>query len=131
MPSDMRRPDIPNLDHFYYVLENRLQTEVVAAKRFLLPKRLNALFIGLRKLAKPIAQSAAMALTGLAVIIAVGATPAATKGDLARPLTSPISAPSETEIVESDQAFLHRLSKEETLAVQEADILDTSLPPEE
>jgi hypothetical protein len=121
----MRRPEIPNLDHFYTVLDSRLRSEATATTRIIPPRSLYALVHALRKLAKPLVQSAAMALTGLAVIVAVGATPAAKSGDLAHSLTTPIAAPSEEALAESDRAFLDYLPEDDILAVQEADIPDT------
>ena len=125
MPSEMRRPEIPNLDHFYTTLDSRLRSEAVVSRRTIPPRSLYALLHALRKLAKPLVQSAAMALTGLAVIVAVGATPAATSGDLAHSLTTPIAAPSEAALAESDRTFVDYLPKDDILAVQEPDIPDT------
>lgn len=125
MPSEMRRPEIPNLEHFYTILDGRLRTETLTTRRAISPRSLYAMLQAVRKLAKPVIQSAAMALTGLAVIIAVGATPASTSGDLAHSLTAPIAAPSEEALIESDRAFLDYLPEDDILAVQEADIPDT------
>lgn len=133
MPSELRRPELPNLDHFYTILDKRLRTETVNARRSIPPRSLYSLAYAMRKLAKPLFRSAAMAMTALAVIIAVGATPAATSGHVAPSLTTPIAAPSEAALAESDRSFLDYppeddiLSIGELRAIQEADIPDTSI----
>lgn len=131
MPSEMRRPDMPGIDHFLDALDVRLRTEVAATTRAIPPRRLYVLLHTLRRIGRPIAQSGAMALTGIAVIIAIGATPAANSGDLPGFLRTPVAVPSETALVESDSRFADRLPADAVLAVQKADIHDTKLPPAE
>ncbi len=125
MPSEMRRPEMPDLDHFINALDRRLRTEVVAARRAVPPRGLYALLNTLRKLAKPLAQSGAMALTGLAVIVAIGATPAARTSDLVHPISAPLASPNDQALIESDMAFVYYLPEDDILAVQEADNPDT------
>lgn len=127
MPSEMRRPELPDIDRFINALDMRLRTEVSGTRRSIPPRFVYNLAHIVKKLAKPLAQSGAMALTGLAVIIAVGATPAARIGDLANPLATPLAAPNQTALIESDSAFLDYLPEDDILAVQEADIPDTPI----
>lgn len=130
MPSEMRRPEIPNIDRFINRLDERLRLEAVHISRAVPPWGVTSLLHKMRKLIKPLAQSGAMAMTALAVIIAIGATPAATTGDLATPRSTPLAAPNETALVQSDRNFIDYLPADDILAltaIQEADISDTSI----
>ena len=124
MPSEMRIPEIPEIDRFKDTLEERLRLEVLSYRRAALPRVVFVVFGKLKALAKPLAQSGAMALTALAVIVAISATPAARSGDLVTPAATPLAAPSSQQLIESDSQFVDFLPADDTIAIQEADISD-------
>lgn len=124
MQSEMRRPEMPPIDRYVEAVDERLRAEIRVHRRSIPPPWLISLFRHLKGLAKPLAQSGAMALTALVVIVAISATPAARSGDLVAPRTGPLAAPNEAALVESDLSFRDYLPAGDTLAIQEADISD-------
>ncbi len=124
MPSEMRQPDHPSIDRFVDSLDARLRAEAKAHKRAIPPRFISTLSRRLKALAKPLAQSGAMALTALVVILAISATPAARSGDLVVPRSTPLAAPNPQALVESDLEFIDYLPPGDTLAIREADNSD-------
>lgn len=124
MPSEMRIPEHPKIDRFVETLDHRLRLETLAYRRAFLPPRLIDLFKKLRVLAKPLAQSGAMALTALVIIVAISATPAARLGTPAAPASSPLAAPNHDAVVESDISFFDHLPQGDLQAIRVADNLD-------
>ena len=123
----MRRPEPPEIDRYIEKLDRRLRDEVVSQRRFIVPSVITFVTRRLRALTKPLIQSGAMALTGMAVIIAISATPAATSGDLAIPIAAPLGAPDPAAIIESDSRFIDYLPQDDIVAVQEADNSDIAV----
>ncbi|MEX1037420.1 MAG: hypothetical protein WDZ96_01030 [Acidimicrobiia bacterium] len=126
MRSEMRRPEPPNIDRFVETLDHRLRLETLAYRRSYPPPRLVDLFRKLKVLAKPLAQSGAMALTALVVIVAISATPAAR---LSVPVTSgstPLAAPDHTAVEQSDINFFDYLPPGDLQAIRNADNSDTT-----
>lgn len=124
MLSEMRKPELPELDRFKANLDSRLRDEVGNQQRFILPGTLFRLGRYLRALVKPLLQSGAMALTAIAVIIAISATPAATIGDLVVPAETPLAAPDVAAVDASDHQFVDFLPQDDVLALQKADNSD-------
>lgn len=127
MHFEMCHPDIPKTDRYIQVLDSRLRAEVATQRRIMMPRVLSVILHRLRALVKPLLQSGAMALTGIAVIIAISATPAANIGDGAGPLVGPLAAPNPDALVASDNQFIVGLPKNNVLAVQESDIFDKAV----
>jgi hypothetical protein len=132
MQSEMRRPAHPEIDRFADTLDKRLRLEARAHRRSIPPPFVMDFFRRLKALAKPLAQSGAMALTALVVIVAISATPAARNGDLVTPRSTPLAAPSPVELIESNFSYLDYLPASDllgpdTLAVREPD--NSDIPP--
>ena len=124
MPSEMRQPAAINVDDFVAALDARLRAEVGHTRRWAIPESLRHPVHALRTLARPMIQSGSMVLTALAVIIAVGATPATVSRTTE--FTTPLAAPTvSAEAAEESVAFITLLPAEEFLAVQVADNPDT------
>ena len=119
MPSDMRRPANINIDQFVLAMDARLRDEVGRTRRWAIPDLLKHPIRTLKAAGKPILQSAAMVLTAVSVIIAVGVAPATVSSP--EP-DAPLAAPTISELVVS---FTDRLPVEDLLAVQMADNPDT------
>lgn len=124
MPSDWRTPEPPKIDKFVETLDHRLRLETLAYRRAFLPPQLVDLLRKLKVLAKPIAQSGAMALTALVLIVAISATPAARLGTPATPASTPLAAPNHDAIIKSDISLLDSLSPGDIQAIRVADNLD-------
>lgn len=124
MPSEWRTPEPPKIDRFVETLDHRLRLETLAYRRAFLPPQLVDLLRKLRVLAKPIAQSGAMALTALVIIVAISATPAARLGTPAAPAASPLAAPDHDAVVDSDFSFVDYLPADDLQAIRVADNLD-------
>jgi hypothetical protein len=124
MHSEMRRPDPPKIDRFVETLDRRLRLETLAYRRAYLPPSILNLFRKLKVLAKPLAQSGAMALTALVIIVAISATPAARLGVPVSSGTTPLAAPSPAALVDSDVNYLDYLPAGDLLAIRNADISD-------
>lgn len=124
MQSEMRRPEHPMIDRYADALDERLRAAAVAHRRQIPPRWLTTLLRRLRALGKPLAQSGAMALTALVVIVAISATPAARSGDLVTPWSTPLAAPDQDEVIESDLSFVDYLPPGDFLAIRDADNLD-------
>lgn len=121
MPSEMRTPEHPKIDRFIETLDHRLRLETLAHRRAFLPPLLIDLFRKLRVLAKPLAQSGAMALTALVIIVAISATPAARLGAPVAPGSTPLAAPDHQAVVESDVSFFDYLPPGDLQAIRVAD----------
>jgi hypothetical protein len=124
MHSEMQRPEPPKIDRFVETLDSRLRLETLAYRRAYLPPSIRNLFAKLKVLAKPLAQSGAMALTALVIIVAISATPAARLGVPISSGTTPLAAPSQTNLVDSDVNYLDYLPAGDLLAIRNADISD-------
>jgi hypothetical protein len=124
MRSEMRIPEHPKIDRFVETLDHRLRLEALVYRRAFLPRRLIDLFKKLRVLAKPLAQSGAMALTALVIIVAISATPAARLGTPAAPAASPLAAPDHNAVVDSDFSFFDFLPPDDLQAIRVSDNLD-------
>ena len=124
MHSEMQRPELPKIDRFVETLDRRLRLETLAYRRAYLPPSIRNLFAKLKVLAKPLAQSGAMALTALVIIVAISATPAARLGVPISSGTTPLAAPSQTTLVDSDVNYLDYLPAGDLLAIRNADISD-------
>ncbi len=124
MPSEMRTAPPPKIDRFVETLDERLRLETLAYRRAFLPPRLADVFRRLKVLAKPLAQSGAMALTALVVIVAISATPAARLGNPVAPDSSPLAAPNQNAVVDSDISFFDYLPSGDLQAIRVADNLD-------
>jgi hypothetical protein len=124
MPSDWRTPEPPKIDRFVETLDERLRLETLAYRRTFLPPKLVDVIRKLKVLAKPIAQSGAMALTALVIIVAISATPAARLGTPVAPGSTPLAAPDRTAIVNSDSSFLDSLPPGDIQAIRDTDNLD-------
>jgi hypothetical protein len=120
----MRIPEHPKIDRFVETLDQRLRHEALVYSRAFLPPRLIDLFNKLRVLAKPLAQSGAMALTALVVIVAISATPAARLGTPAAPAASPLAAPDHNAVVDSDLSLFDFLPPDDLQAIRVSDNLD-------
>lgn len=121
MPSEMKTPEHPKIDRFVRTLDHRLRLETLAYRRTFLPPRLIDLFKKLRVLAKPLAQSGAMALTALVIILTISATPAARFGTPATPTSSALAAPDHDAVVDSDVSFFDYLPPGDLQAIRVAD----------
>ena len=119
MPSDMRRPATIDIDQFVLAMDAHLRDEVGRTRRWAIPEALKHPIKTLKAAGKPILQSAAMALTAVSVIIAVGVAPA-TLGSLEP--DAPLATPTISEPLVS---FTDHLPLEDLLAVQLADNPDT------
>jgi hypothetical protein len=75
MHSEPRRPHHIHLDRYVETLDERLRQEVVRVRRAALPRRLNRLIRALKVRALAIVQGGTLALTAVAVIVAVGVAP--------------------------------------------------------
>ncbi|GEM_PF-2867509 len=130
MPSEMRRPGPIAIDSYVLALERQLSEEVGRVKRRSLPAAFHRLARSLRAVLQPILQSGAMALTSLAVIVAVGVAPA-TMSD-PRPIDTPLAAPSTQLAVVTGEQLRDSLPPDEFLAasaftsVRVADNRDTT-----
>jgi hypothetical protein len=123
----MRRPDPPKIDRFVETLDRRLRLETLAYRRAYLPPSIMNLFRKLKVLAKPLAQSGAMALTALVIIVAISAAPAARLGVPVSSGTAPLAAPSPAALGDSDVnylGYLDYLPAGDLLAIRNADISD-------
>jgi hypothetical protein len=123
MPSEMRRPSTIEIPEFTRDLDILLRNQVPEQRRAILPTGVQTFARRLSVLVKPLLQSGAMALTALAVIIAVSAVPAATTG-LSTPTAGPLAAPNPYALIESDSNFVDYLPNDDLLAIQEADNSD-------
>lgn len=121
MSSEMRTPPSPKIDRFVETLDERLRLETLAYRRAFLPPRLVDLVRKLKVLAKPLAQSGAMALTALVIIVAISATPAARLGSPVVPDSAPLAAPDRGVLVESDISFFDYLPPGDLQAIRVAD----------
>jgi hypothetical protein len=122
--TQFRIPEHPKIDRFVETLDHRLRLEALVYRRAFLPRRLIDLFKKLRVLAKPLAQSGAMALTALVIIVAISATPAARLGTPAAPAASPLAAPDHNAVVDSDFSFFDFLPPDDLQAIRVSDNLD-------
>ena len=95
MPSEVRRPSEIRLDRFVDNLDARLRAEAVKTRRIRLPARVNVMLRALKVRALAVLQGGALALTALAVIVAVGIVPAV-RPNGAAVSTGPLAAPSLT-----------------------------------
>lgn len=75
MHSEPRRPQHINLDRYIETLDERLRGEVGRVRRAVFPRRLNRLIRALKVRALAILQGGTLALTAMAVIVAVGVAP--------------------------------------------------------
>lgn len=129
MPSEMRRPGPIDIESFVLALDRQLCEEVVRVERRSLPGVFHRLARTLRSVLQPILQSGAMALTSLAVIVAVGVAPATIRDP--GPVDAPLAAPTARLVVVTDEQLQDRLPPDESLAaavlpsVQVADNPDT------
>lgn len=89
MRSDARRPSEIRLDRFVEQLDAHLREEAATIRRFALPESFHRLVRAVKVRALVLLQGGAMALTALAVLVAVGMAPA---------VTSPISASTSTPL---------------------------------
>ena len=121
MHSEMRTPPAPKIDRFVETLDERLRLETLAYRRAFLPPLLVDLVRKLKVLAKPLAQSGAMALTALVIIVAISATPAARLGNPVVPDSAPLAAPDRGALVESDISFFDYLPPGDLQAIRVAD----------
>jgi hypothetical protein len=80
MHSEPRRPDHINLDRFVEKLDERLRGEVGRVRRAILPRRINRLIRAAKVRALAIVQGGTLALTAIAVIVAVGIAPSIDSG---------------------------------------------------
>jgi hypothetical protein len=124
--SEMRKPEVPELDRYKSQLESRLLAEIAIQRRVIFPDMFTSIARHLKALVKPLVQSGAMAMTAIAVIIAVSATPAANLGDLVVPAETPLAAPSADELQASDSQIVDYLPPEDVFAMQIADNSDIS-----
>lgn len=124
MPSEMRTPKTPKIDRFIETLDHRLRLETIAFRRTFLPPLLVDFVRKLKVLAKPLAQSGAMALTALVIIVAISATPAARLGTPLSPGSAPLAAPDHNAVVQSDISLFDYLPPGDVQAIRIADILD-------
>jgi hypothetical protein len=124
--SEMRKPEVPDLDRYKERLDARLREEVGKQNRVVFPGAFFKLGRYMKALVKPLVQSGAMAMTAIAVIIAISATPAATVGDLVVPSETPLAAPDVDDLEASDSQFVDYLPAEDVLALQKADNSDIS-----
>jgi hypothetical protein len=124
MHSEMRRPEPPKIDRFIETLDRRLRLETLAYRRAYLPPSILNVFRKLKLLAKPLAQSGAMALTALVIIVAISATPAARLGVPVSSGTTPLAAPSPAALTDSNVSYLDYLPAGDLLAFRNADISD-------
>lgn len=123
MHSEMRTPEPPKITRFVETLDHRLRLETLAYRRSFLPPLVVDLFRKLRVLAKPLAQSGAMALTALVIIVGISATPAARLGTPVATGSAPLAAPDHA-VVDSDVSFFDYLPPGDLQAIRVADILD-------
>ena len=75
MHSEPRRPDSINLDRFIESLDERLRGEVKHTRRLVLPEGVRRLMRAFKIRALAFVQAGALALTAMAVIVAVGIAP--------------------------------------------------------
>lgn len=127
MPSEVRTPEPPRIDRFVETLDQRLRLETLAHRRAFLPPRMVDLFKKLKVLAKPLAQSGAMALTALVVIVAISAAPAARIGTPVASGPAPLAAPDHDAVVASDITLFDYLPPGDLQAIRVADNLDIAL----
>jgi len=127
MPSEMRRPGPVNIDLYVGLLDRQLREEVARTERRALPYFAQRLARVLKTALQPLMQSAAVVLTSIAVIVAVGVAPA-TMSD-PPPADTPLATPGSNFTVVSDETSIHdRLPPDEFLAIesfQGADNRDT------
>lgn len=95
MPSEVRRPTEIRLDRFVDRLDERLRDEAVKTRRARLPVGLHAMLRAVKVRALAVLQGGALALTALAVIVAVGVVPAM-RPDGSTATNGPLAAPSLT-----------------------------------
>ncbi len=124
MRSEWRTPEPPKIERFVETLDHRLRLETLAYRRAFLPPQLVDVLRRLKVLAKPIAQSGALALTALVIIVAISATPAARLGSPLAPGSSPLAAPDHHAIVDSDISLFDYLPAVDVQAIRFADNLD-------
>lgn len=92
MHSEARRPDHINLDRFVEKLDERLRGEVGRVRRAVLPRRLNRLIRAIKVRAIAIVQAGTLAVTAMAVIVAVGIAPSLYPGTISEDSTT-LAAP--------------------------------------
>jgi hypothetical protein len=93
MHSEARRPAEINLDQFVDRLDARLRDELAATRRVTLPTTINRSLRAFRIRVLAFIQGGAMAVTALAVMVAVGVAPTIRSADVAvseSPLSSPV-----------------------------------------
>lgn len=121
MPSEWRTPEAPKIERFVETLDERLRLETLAYSRAFLPPKLVDVIRKLKVLAKPIAQSGAMALTALVIIVAISATPAARLGSPVASGSTPLAGPDHSAIVDSHRSLLDYLPPGDIQAIRDAD----------
>ncbi len=93
MHSEARRPTEINLDQFVDRLDARLRDELAVTRRVTLPTTINRWLQAFRIRTLAFIQGGAMAVTALAVMVAVGVAPTIRSPDVAvseSPLSSPV-----------------------------------------
>jgi len=118
MQSEARRPAEINLDQFVDRLDARLRDELAATRRVSLPTRFNRWLRAIKIRALAALQGGAMAVTALAVLVAVGVAPPIHPTDVAVS-ESPISSP----VVKVDSIIAEKLD-EMVLAYAQVDTVD-------
>ncbi len=101
MHSELRRPSSIHLDRFVAALDERLRHEVRVTRRVLVPIAVTRLIRSLKIRSMAFVQGGALALTALAVMVAVGIGPAVNSQWHNGP-SEPLAAPS----IHSDSLLL-------------------------
>lgn len=117
MQSEMRRPEMPDIDRYLDTVDQRLRAETQAHRRAIPPYWMPAVARLLRALAKPLAQSGAMAITALAIILAMSATPSARPLQSQAPSSAPLASPSQIAVFDGDGGLRAFLNPDEVMAV--------------
>ena len=118
MHSEARRPAEINLDQFVDRLDARLRDELAVTRRVTLPTTINRWLQAFRIRALAFIQGGAMAVTALAVMVAVGVAPTIRSADVAVS-ESPLSSP----VVKVDSYLAEKLGAS-VLASSEIDTVD-------
>ncbi|MCB1246939.1 MAG: hypothetical protein KDB69_06730 [Acidimicrobiia bacterium] len=114
----MRIPDTPDIRHFVDLLDERLRHETVSYRRSALPRRLSSFLARMRTLLKPLAQTGALALTAVLIIVAFSVAPSPNPGPVPRP-SDPLAAPETIVTPSRDVHFADALPPGDVLAMRD------------
>ncbi len=121
MHSDARRPQDINLERYIDTLDQRLRGEVTRVRRFVLPSGMRRFLRAVKIRALAVVQGGALAMTAIAVIVAVGIAPSMKDG-VDQSETSILAAPTlKTESIAVHKEDAIRIEPSKTLILAAAE----------